>query len=47
MMLESGWILTIMALIFLVLGYLGVPVPFALMSGVLVATMLTQYRIRK
>ncbi|MCP5152658.1 MAG: TRAP transporter large permease [Ectothiorhodospiraceae bacterium] len=30
-----------MALIFLVLGYLGVPVPFALMSGVLVATMLT------
>ncbi|NWG76503.1 MAG: TRAP transporter large permease subunit, partial [Rubrivivax sp.] len=30
-----------MAFLFLGLGYLGVPVPFAIMSGVFVATMLT------
>jgi tripartite ATP-independent transporter DctM subunit len=39
--LPPGWILTIMAGLFLGLGYLGVPVPFALMAGVFVATALT------
>jgi C4-dicarboxylate transporter DctM subunit len=39
--LDSGWVLAIMAGLFLVLGYIGVPVPFALMTGVFVATMLT------
>lgn len=41
MILDSGWVLTIMALIFLGTGYMGVPVPFAIMAGVFVATMLT------
>ncbi len=41
MILEPGWVLTIMALIFLGTGYMGVPVPFAIMAGVFVATMLT------
>ena len=41
MILDSGWVLLIMAGIFLGLGYLGVPVPFAIMAGVFVATMLT------
>jgi tripartite ATP-independent transporter DctM subunit len=39
--LEPGWILFVMAALFLSLGYLGVPVPFALMAGVFVATALT------
>jgi tripartite ATP-independent transporter DctM subunit len=39
--LASGWVLLIMAGIFLGLGYIGVPVPFALMAGVFIATMLT------
>jgi C4-dicarboxylate transporter DctM subunit len=39
--LGSGWVLLIMAGIFLGLGYLGVPVPFAIMAGVFTATMLT------
>jgi C4-dicarboxylate transporter DctM subunit len=39
--LDSGWVLFIMASLFLVLGYIGVPVPFALMAGVFTATMLT------
>jgi C4-dicarboxylate transporter, DctM subunit len=38
---DSGWVLFTMASIFLVLGYIGVPVPFALMAGVFAATMLT------
>jgi C4-dicarboxylate transporter DctM subunit len=38
---SSGWILILMAFLFLGLGYLGVPVAFALTAGVLVATMLT------
>jgi len=38
---SSGWVLFIMASLFLGLGYIGVPVPFALMAGVFVATMLT------
>ena len=41
MILSSGWVLFTMATIFLGLGYIGVPVPFALMTGVFVATMLT------
>jgi tripartite ATP-independent transporter DctM subunit len=41
MILSSGWTLFVMAGLFLGLGYLGVPVPFALMAGVFVATMLT------
>ncbi|HSB72184.1 MAG TPA: TRAP transporter large permease [Candidatus Methylomirabilis sp.] len=41
MTLEAGTILFIMAFLFLALGYLGVPVPFALSAGVFVATMLT------
>jgi hypothetical protein len=32
--LASGWVLFTMAAIFLGLGYIGVPVPFALMTGV-------------
>jgi tripartite ATP-independent transporter DctM subunit len=39
--LEPGWIVAIMAALFLGLGYLGIPVPFALMAGVFVATALT------
>jgi TRAP-type mannitol/chloroaromatic compound transport system permease large subunit len=39
--LDAGWVLFIMAALFLVLGYIGVPVPFALMAGVFAATMLT------
>lgn len=39
--LEPGMIVFIMAFLFLLLGYLGVPVPFALASGVFIATMLT------
>ncbi len=41
MIVDPGWVLFIMAAIFLVLGYIGVPVPFALMAGVFSATMLT------
>jgi tripartite ATP-independent transporter DctM subunit len=39
--LDQGWVLLVMASLFLGLGYLGVPVPFALMAGVFAATMLT------
>ncbi|HSB81868.1 MAG TPA: TRAP transporter large permease [Candidatus Methylomirabilis sp.] len=41
MTFHPGVILFIMALLFLSLGYLGVPVPFALAAGVFVATMMT------
>lgn len=41
MIVDAGWVLFIMAAIFLGLGYLGVPVPFALMAGVFTATALT------
>lgn len=41
MSLEPGWILGVMAALFLGLGYLGVPVPFSLMAGVFVATAFT------
>src|SRR5947209_14794126 len=39
--MSSGWILVLMAALFLGLGYIGVPVAFALTAGVLVATLLT------
>jgi len=38
---EPGIIVFIMAFLFLFLGYLGVPVPFALAAGVFIATMMT------
>jgi C4-dicarboxylate transporter DctM subunit len=41
LILDQGWVLAIMAGLFLGLGYIGVPVPFALMAGVFAATMLT------
>ncbi len=41
MIVDGGWVLFVMAGLFLTLGYIGVPVPFALMAGVFVATMLT------
>src|SRR5258707_9606363 len=37
----NGWILLMMGALFLGLGYLGVPVAFSLMAGVLAATLLT------
>ena len=40
--MTSGGILILMSLLFLGLGYMGVPVVFALIAGVLVATSLTQ-----
>lgn len=39
--MSNGLILSIMAFLFLALGYLGVPVAFALMAGVLAATLFT------
>ncbi|MCC6468518.1 MAG: TRAP transporter large permease [Alphaproteobacteria bacterium] len=39
--MSNGWIIIIMALTFLVLGYMGVPVMFAIMAGVLIATAMT------
>jgi C4-dicarboxylate transporter, DctM subunit len=41
MILSNGATLTLMAVLFLGLGYMGVPVAFALMAGVLIATALT------
>ncbi|HEX6141696.1 MAG TPA: TRAP transporter large permease [Geminicoccaceae bacterium] len=41
MIVSSGWVLFVMASVFLGLGYIGVPVPFALMAGVFLATALT------
>ena len=38
---SNGAIIVLMSLLFLGLGYLGVPVAFALIAGVLVATALT------
>lgn len=40
--MSNGWLIAIMALVFLGLGYMGVPVMFAIMAGVLVATSFTQ-----
>jgi C4-dicarboxylate transporter DctM subunit len=39
--MSNGWIIVIMALLFLGLGYMGVPVMFAIMAGVLVACAMT------
>jgi C4-dicarboxylate transporter, DctM subunit len=39
--MSNGFILFLMAFLFLGLGYMGVPVAFALMAGVLIATALT------
>ena len=39
--MSNGAIIVLMSLLFLALGYLGVPVTFALIAGVLVATTLT------
>ena len=39
--MSNGWILVLMGSLFLGLGYLGVPVAFALIAGVLAATLLT------
>src|SRR5882672_3837585 len=39
--MSNGYILFLMAFLFLGLGYMGVPVAFALMAGVLIATALT------
>jgi tripartite ATP-independent transporter DctM subunit len=40
--MNNGWIILIMASLFLGLGYLGVPVAFAIIAGVLVATAFTK-----
>ena len=40
--MTSAGILTLMVLLFLVFGYLGVPVAFSLMAGVLVGTLFTE-----
>ena len=39
--MSHGAILLLMTLLFIVFGYMGVPVAFALMAGVLTACMLT------
>ena len=39
--MSSSLILALMTILFLALGYLGVPVAFSLMAGVLVGTALT------
>ena len=40
--MSNGWIIFTMAALFLGLGYLGVPVAFSIIAGVLVATALTK-----
>jgi C4-dicarboxylate transporter, DctM subunit len=40
--MSNGWIIFTMATLFLGLGYLGVPVAFSIIAGVLVATALTK-----
>src|SRR5262249_10106147 len=40
--MNSGLVLGLMSFLFLFFGYLGVPVPFALMAGVLVGASFTQ-----
>lgn len=39
--MSNGWVLFLMTALFLGLGYMGVPVAFALMAGVLIATSFT------
>jgi tripartite ATP-independent transporter DctM subunit len=40
--MSNGWIVGMMAALFLLLGYLGVPVAFAIIAGVLAATAFTK-----
>jgi C4-dicarboxylate transporter, DctM subunit len=44
--MSAGAILTLMGILFLVFGYMGVPVSFALMAGVFVATAFTQVSLQ-
>ena len=44
--MNSGTILIVMAVLFLVFGYMGVPVSFALMAGVFVSTAFTQVSLQ-
>jgi C4-dicarboxylate transporter DctM subunit len=44
--MSTGVVLSLMALLFLLFGYMGVPVAFALIAGVLVATALTPISIQ-
>ena len=44
--MSPGFVLVLMALLFLVLGYSGVPVAFALVAGVLIATAFTPISIQ-
>jgi TRAP-type mannitol/chloroaromatic compound transport system permease large subunit len=40
--MNAGYILGLMSFLFLFFGYLGVPVPFALMAGVLISASFTE-----
>ena len=40
--MKSGYILGLMSFLFLFFGYIGVPVPFALMAGVLIGASFTE-----
>ena len=40
--MSAGYVLVLMSFLFLFFGYLGVPVPFALMSGVLIGASFTE-----
>ena len=44
--MTPGTILIVMAVLFLVFGYMGVPVSFALMAGVFVSTAFTQVSLQ-
>ena len=44
--MSPGAVLVLMAVLFLVFGYMGVPVSFALMAGVFVATAFTQVSLQ-
>jgi C4-dicarboxylate transporter DctM subunit len=44
--MSNGYVLFLMAFLFLGLGYMGVPVAFALMAGVIVATSFTQISLQ-
>src|SRR5829696_9705874 len=44
--MSNGYVLFLMAFLFLGLGYMGVPVAFALMAGVMVATAFTQISLQ-
>ena len=41
-MTANGLIVSMMAILFLIFGYLGVPVAFSLIAGVVVGTLLRQ-----